>query len=199
MAVELKRQRDKACFWCRRPMRGESAKWRPTRNHVIPRAQSGTIIKIACFACNQPKGDMPASLWVIVIEKFADIHKRFDQPGPRGMALFYSLFGGKFEHHIERIVKEAQARFLEYGEICSDRRALLLGHGPRPQPGAYHGLLARQTRWGWLNRREAGVLSCRATRVSNPRRTFRSQTPILAASPLPMSAAPWSSSGSTRF
>lgn len=117
MAVKLKRQHDKPCYWCRRPMRGESAKWRPTRDHVIPRALGGTIIKIACFACNQLNGDMPAPLWVIILEKFPDIHDRFDQPGPRGMQLFYTLFGGELEPHIDRIVKEAQARFPEYGEI----------------------------------------------------------------------------------
>lgn len=117
MTVRLRTQHGKACHWCRRPMMLQSPKWRPTRDHVIPRSVGGTIIKIACFACNQLKGDMPAPLWVIVMERFPDIHERFDIPGPRGMALFYNLFGGELEPHIQRIVKEAQARFPEYGEI----------------------------------------------------------------------------------
>lgn len=117
MAINLRLYHGKPCHWCRRPMMRESEKWRPTRDHVIPKAVGGTIIRIACHDCNNLKGDMPAPLWVILLEKFPDLHDRFDRPGPRGMQLFYSLFGGDLEPHIGRIVKEAQARFPEYGEI----------------------------------------------------------------------------------
>lgn len=117
MAGKLRNQHGKPCHWCRRQMRAESSKWHPTRDHVIPKAQGGTLIKITCFACNQLKGDMPAPLWVIILEKFPHIHDRFDKPGPRGMALFYSLFGGELEPHIDRVVMEAMTRFPEYGVI----------------------------------------------------------------------------------
>jgi len=111
------RQHGKPCFWCKKPMRVESAKWRPTRDHVIPKSQGGTILRICCHCCNHLKGDMPPALWLVVLEIAPDIHDRFDTPGPRGMSLFYTIFGRDFEPHIDRIVKEAQARFPEYGEV----------------------------------------------------------------------------------
>lgn len=110
MAINLRLYHGKPCHWCRRPMMRESEKWRPTRDHVIPKAVGGTIIRVACHACNNLKGDMPAPLWIETLERFPAVHDLFGKPGPRGMALFYSLFGNVLAPHIERIAAEVSGR-----------------------------------------------------------------------------------------
>lgn len=114
---KMGRQHGKPCFWCKKPMMQHSEKWRPTRDHVIPKAQGGTIIRISCNCCNHLKGDIPPALWLVVLELVPNVHDRFGSPGPRGMALFYDLFGGEFQPHIDRIIEEARQRYPEFGEV----------------------------------------------------------------------------------
>lgn len=117
MAASLRLYHGKPCYWCRKPMMMESQKWHPSRDHVIPKSLGGTEMKITCFCCNHLKGDMPPALWALMLEKRPEIHDRFDTPGPRGMALFYDVFGGEHEPHIGRIVAEAMNRFPHLGEV----------------------------------------------------------------------------------
>lgn len=116
MSKKLRSYHGKPCFWCKRQMLMESASLQPTRDHLIPRSRGGTVIRITCLACNNLKGDMPPALWVLTLEKHPEVLNRFGGSGPRGMALFYNLFGSELEGHIARIVAEATARFPEYGE-----------------------------------------------------------------------------------
>lgn len=50
------------CGYCRRTMvRGTETS--PTRDHYLPRSLGGTAIVMACYACNQQKGDMLPTEW----------------------------------------------------------------------------------------------------------------------------------------
>lgn len=116
-SAKMGRQHGKPCCWCKKPMMEQSAKWRPTRDHVIPKSQGGTIIRVSCHCCNHLKGDMHPALWLLVLEFNPDVHERFDTPGPRGMRLFYDMFGNEFQPYIDRIIAEARQRYPEFGEV----------------------------------------------------------------------------------
>lgn len=118
MPAKLHRHHGKPCHWCKRPMLMESAALQPTRDHVIPRARGGTEIVIACMACNHLKADMHPAMWLLMLQKrFDEVLAHFGRPGPRGMQLFYSLFGEELAPHMDRVTRDAMNRFPEYGEI----------------------------------------------------------------------------------
>ncbi len=51
------------CPYCRRPMNRRDPKLTPTREHEVPASKGGTVVIIACFQCNQIKGDMMPAVW----------------------------------------------------------------------------------------------------------------------------------------
>jgi len=105
----------KACHWCQRVMDKDDATtalW-PTRDHFEPQVRGGKETVVACRACNQMKGDMPAALWVTVMRHVPDVYLRFGNPGPQGMELFYDIFGAELEPHIDRIIADATERMAE--------------------------------------------------------------------------------------
>jgi 5-methylcytosine-specific restriction endonuclease McrA len=55
------------CFYCDKPLRYESA----TMDHIKPKSQGGKLeignIVIACFKCNNRRGDYPADMFLILM------------------------------------------------------------------------------------------------------------------------------------
>lgn len=54
---------NKPCPYCRRAMTYRVPGLEPTRDHVIPKSKGGTKIIVACWTCNNVKGDMLPDVW----------------------------------------------------------------------------------------------------------------------------------------
>ena len=46
------------CYYCKRPMRGDMQRLRPTRDHYNRFKNDRKFVVICCFECNQLKGPM---------------------------------------------------------------------------------------------------------------------------------------------
>lgn len=117
-AKKRQRHHGEPCHWCKRPMMMESTALQPTRDHVIPKARGGAVIVWTCHACNHLKADMHPAMWLLMLRKrFDEVLSYYGRPGPRGMALFYTIFGEELAPHMDRVAREAMNLFPEYGEV----------------------------------------------------------------------------------
>jgi hypothetical protein len=83
-----------ACHYCRRIMRDDDEYLRETRDHYHPRSRGGQDhgnIVLACYACNQVKGDMHPKLFGIVMRDIPEWWRLAQMKGPRGMNLIAAM------------------------------------------------------------------------------------------------------------
>lgn len=101
---KVEKQVGKPCYWCNRRMDKGRGLW-PTRDHVVPRSQGGTVTVWACEGCNSVRGDMTAEMWRAFLTREPEAWRRFFNRGPRGEALFFRVFGEELRPHVDRALR----------------------------------------------------------------------------------------------
>ena len=96
------------CRWCQRTMDLLVPELRPTHDHYpIPRSQGGRVTVIACYTCNNIKGNLSADQWHAYMDAHPEWWLRRNRPKPRYEGLQRVL---SHRQYVNKIAAEFNAR-----------------------------------------------------------------------------------------